>query len=294
MRAFSSHISFIALALAASLLLPGCGRSEGDAREGGLSEEGILAEVGRQRLSIEDVRADMPGGFNEEDSARFVNGYVSEWVDTRLLDEMASDEIDMEQIERLVSQYRASLIADAYRRKIVAESADASFAEDSLMAYYDARKSDFRLRAPMVNGVYLKLPEKASNLGAIRRLMRSDAPDDIDRLEKEAVNARALHYDYFRERWVDWDRIETRIPYSFGDIKEFLRPGRFLETRHDGYIYLLRITEVLPSGSIMPYEAARDEVRERMMAARHRELTAAFHAELLKKALDSGKAKIYI
>lgn len=291
------NIAFAALALASfSTLLGACGEGGG----GGVSAPDgdgaspVLARVGRERLYLSQACRDLPGGLSEEDSARFVKGYVYAWVDTRLVAEMASEDLDMTEIDRLVAEYRESLIAEAYRRKIAEGGTNAAFSEDSMMSYYDEHKADFRLREPLVKGVYVKVPANAPNIAAIRRLMRSDAPDDIDRLEKEVISSNAIHYDYFRERWIDWDRIEVRIPYDFGDVGAFLRPGRFLNITADGYTYMLRVTEVLPASAVMPYEAAREEVRERLLAERRRQIDASFRADLLRRALDTGRAEVFI
>ena len=291
------NIAFAALALVSfSTLLGACGKGEG----GGISAAGaddsspVLARVGRERLHLAQACRDLPGGLSPDDSARFVKGIVYAWVDKRLVAEMAPEDLDMSEIDRLTSEYREALIAEAYRRRIAEEGTDATFSEDSMKTYYEEHKADFRLREPLVKGVYVKVPANASNIASIRRLMRSDAPADIDRLEKEVISSNAIHYDYFRERWIDWDRIEVRIPYDFGDIGAFLRPGRFLDTTTDGYTYLLRVTEVLPASATMPFEAAREEVRERLLAERRRQIDASFRADLLRRALDTGRAEIFL
>ncbi|MDE6276763.1 MAG: peptidyl-prolyl cis-trans isomerase [Muribaculaceae bacterium] len=284
----------LALASGAALLLTeGCSGSGGNAYGKDVEETApMLARVGRERLTLEDVSREMPGGLTPEDSVKFVKGYVYSWVETRLLSAMAPEDLDMAEIDRLVEDYRSSLIAEAYRRKIAEDGSSTSFSEDSMRVWYEGHKADFKLREPLVKGVYVKLPEKTSNLGTIRKLMRSDKTEDIDMLEKEVLRSQAIHYDYFRERWVDWDQIEVRIPYAFGSAESFLKPGRFLETSSGGHTYLLRITEVAPKGSIMPYEAARDDVRERLLAERRKQTDAAFRADLLERALATGRAEI--
>ncbi|MDE6310830.1 MAG: peptidyl-prolyl cis-trans isomerase [Muribaculaceae bacterium] len=296
MRRPTDRRHIVALALCAGLLCGvSCTRSGGDGRsEAGRSEGTPLARVGKEWLMLEDVQREMPGGISPEDSSRFVSGYVYSWLDTRLLTAMAQDELDMTEIDRLTEEYRNSLIAEAYRRKVAEGGATDTFSEDSIRSWYESHKSDFRLREPLVKGVYVKLPEKTDNLAAIRKLMRSDKEEDIDRLEKEVIRSQAIHYDYFRERWVEWDQIEVRVPYAFGSAESFLRPGRFLETTNGGYTYLLRVTEVAPKGSLMPYEAARDEVRERLMAERRKQIDAKFRADLLERALSTKRAEIYI
>jgi hypothetical protein len=44
----------------------------------------------------------------------------------------------------------------------------------------------------------------------------------------------------------------------------------------------------------MPFEAAREEVRERLLAERRRQIDASFRADLLRRALDTGRAEIFL
>ncbi len=253
----------------------------------------VLARVGKQTLTLAELNKSMPGGLNEEDSARFVKAFVNEWVETRLISDIAADEIDMTEINRLVDEYRNELIAREYSRRMF-EAHAASIPEDSIRAYYDSHKEDFKLDRPMVKGTYLKVPEDAKNLKVLRRLYQSDKHSDADKLEKEVLKS-AIHYDYFRNRWVDWEQIETKIPYDFGVTgDQWLTRNRKLETTSGGFTYLLYITEVLPKGSPMPLEAARSQIVNRLLNFSRKEYNESLKKELLNKAKDSGKIEINI
>lgn len=287
-----SFVKFLLPALAACSLLGACHKGGEPAFEGDGSP--LLARVNKQYLTLAQVRKDMPVGISPEDSARFVKGFVYSWIDEQLLKDMSSKDIDMEEIDRLVEEYRNSLIADAYRRKIIASTDKTPFTEDSLLSYYNEHKADYKLRSPLVKGVYVKLPEDDPNVGVIRRLIQSDKSEDIDRLEKEVLKSNAIHYDYFRERWVDWEQIESRVPYDFGASSDFLKPGKYLNTTVDNHTYLLRITDVLSTGSQMPFDAAKSDIRQRLAVEQRRRLDAAFRSELLQRAIKSGRTEIHL
>lgn len=247
----------------------------------------VLASLGSERLTAADVRAAMPAGLSADDSARFVRAFVNSWVDAHLVTDVASSQVDMEQIERMTADYRSQLIMQEYTRKMF-ETHAAGIPDDSLRAYYDAHRSEFILDRPMVHGIYLKLPSDTRNLRTIRRLFRSDRPDDIDRLEKEILASAAIHYDYFRDRWVDWEQIEARVPVEFGsDPGAWLARGdRTIDHTAGPVTYLLRITDVLPAHSPMPFEAAREQITRRLLASGRR----AYQTRLLRELRDSAMA----
>lgn len=251
----------------------------------------VVARLGKQSLTLTEVIANMPGGLAPEDSARFVKAYVNSWVDARLVSDVAVDEVDMGEIDRMVEEYRNTLVMQEYRRKMF-ESHAAQIPDDSVKAYYDEHKGEFVLERPMVKGTYLKVPDDAKNLAALRRLYRSDKADDADRLEKEVLSS-AIHYDYFRDRWVDWEQIETRIPYDFGaSADQWLRSNHTLDESLGGFTYLLYVTEVLPSGAPMPLEAARGQIVNRLLNKNRKAYDAQLMQALRDKAEEDGRLVI--
>ena len=253
----------------------------------------FIAVLGNHRLTRAEVAARMPGGLTPDDSARFVKAYVNDWIDTRLVSEVAAGELDMSEIDRMVADYRNTLIMQEYRRRMF-ETHAASIPDDSVKAYYEAHKTEFVLDRPMVKGTYLKVPDDARNLAVLRKLYRSNKAADADKLEKEVLSS-AVHYDYFRDRWVDWEQIETRIPHDFGaSAREWLKSNHSLDESHGGFTYLLYITDVLPAGSPMPVEAARSQVVNRIINQNRKAYDAELMRALREKAEADGQLNVAI
>ncbi|MDE6206213.1 MAG: peptidyl-prolyl cis-trans isomerase [Muribaculaceae bacterium] len=278
---------FSAIACAATLLLSGCSGS-GDA----VIPEDAIASVGSSVLTRRDLARDMPVGLSPEDSTAFAKAYIRRWADRNLIESVAVSEVDIEEIDRLTQQYRRELIMNRYRRAMASEVGD-SFAEDTLRAYYNEHRQSFRLERPMIKGIYIKVPVDARNVSQIKRLYRSNDPMDIDRLEKEA-NSAAIHYDYFRDQWIDLEQVENRIPLDFTPTEiSALANRHYLETESQGFLYLLSISEYLPAGDYMPFEAARNIVRERLLTRRRQAYDAMLLDCLYKSSLASGKLILY-
>lgn len=267
--------------------LCGCGHDSAQK-----AAEGALARVGLATLSRAEVAAALPAGLSADDSVRLARAYVRNWIDTRLVEDVAAEHVDMATIERMTAAYRRDLIMREYRERMFAAEA-VEFADSVVDDYYSRHSADFVLQRPLIRGVYIKLPDDSKALKAIRRLYRSTRPDDMDRLEKEALGE-AIHYDYFRDRWIDWEQVEARIPYDFGNSPaEFLRTHRNLDVSLGGFTYLLDVSDVLPAGSAMPPEAARPLIEERLLAERRRAYDAALRQRLYDSAIEAGRAQVY-
>ena len=250
--------------------------------------EDYLASYSGDIITMSDIEKVMPAGLNPDDSTRFVRAYVTTWIQTKLIEKDASSLINMDEINHLVDEYRRDLIMTAYRRTMYEHNSQ-SVDEDSIRKYYEAHKDDFILERPMVKGTYLKVPDDAKNLKTLRRLYKSDKANDADRLEKEVLSS-AIHYDYFRDKWVDWEQIETKIPEDFGtSADQWLSKHQSLDKSVGGFTYLLYIVDVLPSGSPMPIEAARSQIVNRLLNINRPEYDSMLLNELYQKALSDKR-----
>lgn len=280
-----SVASRITVAAAFALAISGCTRS-GD----NTFPADAVATVGNKAITRADIATVMPAGLSATDSATFAKAYVRAWIERHLVEQVAAEEVDMKEIDRMTADYRSELIMAQYRRAMAGQ-ADGFFAEDSLKAYFDTHKGDFRLERPLIKGIYLKVPDDAPNLNTIRKLYKSARPDDIDRLEK-AANSSAIHYDYFRDTWVDLEQIETRIPIDFTSATLAKVTGKHpIDVTSQGFVYLLSISDVLPAGSIMPFETARPLVQERLLALRRHAYDKKLMKDLYNQAVADGTVK---
>lgn len=255
---------------------------------------GILVKIGETSLTLDDLRSNMPQGLSQVDSTRIARAFIRSWVDTRLMADYGAEAIgDMTEIDKLTEQYRNQLIAHEYRRKIIAAETSNAFSPDSLKAFYDANSRIFVARQPLVMGIYIKIPEDAPNLKTIKKLYKSSKLEDIDRLEKECLDA-AVHYDYFKDRWVEWDQIDSRIPADLSVNPDgLLKVKKDYETVADGFVYLLYVSDYIPTGNTIPFEAAIDQIVQELTFRRQADLDREMRRQLLKEASEKGAIEIF-
>ncbi len=270
-------------AVLAASIAAGCSKKPVDAD--------TIVAAGKEILTRSQLQQAMPGGLSADDSTAFAAAYIRNWINERLIANVARDQVDMSEIERLTAEYRQALIMSSYRRAMAAQIID-TISGATLRDYYTANRRQFVLERPLGKGVYLKVPSEAENLKVLRRLYNSDRPDDMDRLEKEAMHS-ALHYDYFRDRWIDWEQIEKRIPTNITSPNSFLSQKKNLVVENDGFTYLLYISSYIPAGDAMPFEAAEPIVKEHIMATQQRAFDSALLQDLYNKSVDDGFLKIY-
>lgn len=257
--------------------------------------DNVVARVGDACLFQDDIQRILTPGLSPDDSARLVKAYVKSWIDSRVMSELAVKNIpDLANIDRMVDDYRSELIAWEYRRLMFNRHGNVEFSQDTINAYYEAHKDEFVLERPLVKGVYIKIADNSPSLKVVKKLYTSRDTADIDRLEKEEMQG-IIHYDYFRDRWVDWEQIETRVPADFGSSPEaFLTAHKTTEVSVNGYTYLLDIDDFLPSGSVMPREWAEETVRRTLYNNRLRAFDSQLRIDLLNKGIADGEVDVNI
>lgn len=279
----------IALCCLTLLTLAGCSKSAPDL------DSHIAARVGQSVLYKNDIARLVTPGMSVDDSTKLVRSYVKSWIESRVMSELAVKNIpDMSTIDRMVEDYRNELIAWEFRRLMFNQYGNVVLSPDTISAYYDAHKSLFVLERPLVKGVYIKVAADSPSLKVIKKLYKSTDPEDIDKLEKDDLQG-IIHFDYFRDRWVDWEQIETRIPLDFGTSPEaFLATHKEATVTADGFTHILEITDYLPTGATMPLDWAEETIRRTLYDEQRFAYDAQLRLNLYNEGLKNGSIVVNI
>ena len=238
----------IVLLISVIFLLSSCGKKSEES-------ENILLRFGDQEISYQQVVSQIPDGISSEDSAALFKAIVEGWVSDMVLVDFAEKHlIDLSGIENRVREYRNSLIVQDYLIRM-RESHTPTIDEQKIKEYYDLHRKELKLETPLVKGIFMKINSDSRGKDGIKKLLASSDPAMIDKFEQEWLD-RALEYNYFRDKWIDWQTITNKVPYRFGDPEKFLSENNYFETEYGDCSYYLQITDYLPPGEEQPYEFA--------------------------------------
>lgn len=250
-----------------------------------------IVRVGDAILTRPELQHAMPANLSQADSAAFADAYVRTWISDNLISEIAVRNVgNTEEIDRLTDEYRKSLIMWEYRRRVVESDTSMQVTDADIKAYYDSHLTDMRLRHPMIRGIYIKIESDAPALKDVKRWYKSPKQDDIEQLEKVGLHG-AIHYDYFRDLWIPWEQIITKIPHEISESD--LRKGYTLDVQSNGFTYLLSVSDILPAGAKIPYEAAAPRIRETLEAVRLTEIDEELRRRLYQQAQEAGEIEFF-
>lgn len=126
----------------------------------------------------------------------------------------------------------------------------------------------------------------------VRKWYKSDKLDAVENIEKYSIQNASI-YDYFYDRWVDFDEALAKIPMHVSNKAQFLKTNRYVEFTDSSYCYFLNIAEHLLAGNVAPYEYAEPQIEEEMINKRKVEFLRNFEEELYRDAVRKGNVIFY-
>ncbi|MDE7418750.1 MAG: hypothetical protein K2N35_00905 [Muribaculaceae bacterium] len=243
-------------------LTAGCGRATYDTDAADFE---IVAQYRDSVLLLSDIVRQLPSGISSADSAALIKKIANEWIDSFLIEDLAASQIDdMDRINSLTADYKRSLIADSYRRKMRRNGVQ-PVDMNRVRTYYKQHAGELRLERPIVKGLYIRLPSSSKHIEDIRQWMKNADADSYDALENTG-RREATAFRYFADQWVDFDVIAGEIPHKLGDGDKFVENNVDFETDLNGTVYILHLTDFRKSGTIMPEDYAAPIIEDRMKA----------------------------
>ena len=257
-------------------------------------EPDALVKVNDRILTRNEVESLIPKGTTSADSLLLAESYIKKWVKDELVLKIAQRNLgsDKETIDKLVDAYRRSLLRYRYQEKLIQEKLSDEIQESDVLTYYDTNKEKFVLDKNLIKGLFLKVPADAPNLSEVKTWYKSGNVASLEKIEKYSIQNAAI-YEYFFDKWVDFDEIRNNIPNQISNPESFLRTNKTLEVTDSSYCYLLNIRQVLLKGQVEPFEYAEPRIREILINKRKLDFIKEFEEELYNDALDGGDVIFY-
>ncbi|MDR0843592.1 MAG: peptidyl-prolyl cis-trans isomerase [Tannerella sp.] len=254
----------------------------------------VLARVQGVFLNRSDVEKVIPKGISSADSLLMAENYIRKWVKDVLAYDVAKKNIgsDEADISRLVEEYRHSLIRHRYEENLVRTRLSAEIRESEKRTYFQENPQKFLLDKNLIKGLFLKVPADAPRLNDVRKWYKSNDPKAVESIEKYSIQNASI-YEYFYDRWVDFEEVSDKIPVHIPDAKQYLKANRSIETTDSAYIYFLNISECLLAGNTSPYEYAEPQIREIMINKKKMDFIRGFEEELYRDAIRKGDVIFY-
>ena len=284
----------INISLCAALLTPISCRELPDYLVG----SNTLARVGRNELSITEVKQAIPSNLRGEDSVAFAKHYVDKWLVRQLKIEEA-DELfpgSVNDIEKMVEDYRQTLLTGKVDQYYVDKLMNNELSDKDIADYYNTHKSDFTLDRTLVKGRILRFDGAYRQSKRLKEQMRkaSASPTDAKTFSDVCEKNGFVLTDY-RSEWINFSDFLANLPTTRSqDYDPLLDKMDIQEMEANGTRYYFDFTSVCRKGNVAPLESVSENIRRILLTQRRSEIIKTHEEEIVKRASNEGHARIYL
>ena len=257
-----------------------------------------LARVGRNELSITEVKQAIPSNLKGEDSVAFAKHYVDKWLVRQLKIEEA-DELfpgSVNDIEKMVVDYRQTLLTGKVDQYYVEKLMNNELSDKDIAEYYNTHKSDFTLDRTLVKGRILRFDGAYRQSKRLKEQMRkaSASPADAKTFSDVCEKNGFVLTDY-RSEWINFSDFLANLPTTRSqDYDPLLDKMDIQEMEANGTRYYFDFTSVCRKGNVAPLESVSENIRRILLTQRRSEIIKTHEEEIVKRASDEGHARIYL
>jgi hypothetical protein len=252
----------------------------------------ILAQVFDYKLTFDDIKDLIQGYTSPEDSIQQVRSLTDHWVRDRLLLVEAEKNFPKEvNMNKLLEDYRQSLVMHFFEQQVIEERLDTVITENDLQRYYEANKEQHRLESGILRGYYFKIKKPLGRKDKILKWWR-DFPvaNYEDVLSYGSKHSRTNWPD--TSEWHEMNMIVQLFPE--GTLSPpAIRSNRGIVREDSDYIYLLFPLEVYYERDIAPLSRIRSQAARYIIHQRELELLESIKKEIYDRDIKLDQVKIY-
>lgn len=254
------------------------------------NNDGYVARVGDEFLSVEEIQELIPKNLNKQDSIRIVNNVIEEWATSKLLIQNAIinlTEIEKSQIDNKSEKYRENLIISEYRNKISNNNPDTSASKDEIEVFFSENSKNFKLFEEIIKGRYVKLNKNTFNINEIKRRFRRF--NQSDKSFFDSISIQLLNYYLNDSIWINKKLFFNKIPSLEYDQSLRISKNNLFYVQEDSLaLYLIKINNYKKADDYAPLEYIYNRIKEVIVSKKRIDYLNKIDKELIGDAITKN------
>ena len=254
------------------------------------NNDGYVARVGDEFLSVEEIQELVPKNLNKQDSIRIVNNVIEEWATSKLLIQNAIinlNEIEKSQIDNKSEKYRENLIISEYRNKISNNTPDTSASKDEIELFFSENSKNFKLFEEIIKGRYVKLNKNTFNINEIKRRFRRF--NQSDKSFFDSISIQLLNYYLNDSIWINKKLFFNKIPSLEYDQSLRISKNNLFYVQEDSLaLYLIKINNYKKADDYAPLEYIYNRIKEVIVSKKRIDYLNKIDKELIGDAITKN------
>lgn len=256
----------------------------------GTTDNPLLAEVMNDALYFNDIKSLIPTNLSGNDSTSRVVALTEEWIQNRLLTNTSRKMFkSSDHIEKLVEDYRNSLINYKYEEYLIATELDSTISTQEITQYYNEQKDNFKL----AEDIYLiSYAIVADNARGIDRFFESWKSTDDPKISEYCL------------KYADNYCVDTTCWYNSEDVLNIvneqilksndLKTGKKIQKHVGSKEYFLKVLKSKSKGDIAPMAYIESDLKKVLLHRRKKNLLKEHTKKLYQNLLKENKIKNYL
>lgn len=257
--------------------------------------DNVIARVGREDLTREDIAATLPAALTGEDSVAYVKAYVDKWFVRQLKIEEAAKlfESSEQDIEKLVEDYRQSLLTSRVDQHYIDQRMEKEVTDEQIAEYYNAHKSDFTLDRTLVKGRVLRFDAAFRQSKKLKEQMKKAlASAEAEKSFSDVCEKQGFELIDSRAEWVNFSDFLAHLPVLAAEDNEPLLDKLGVQEMKMGKdCYYFDFTSVCRKGNVAPLEVVADNIRRILLTRRRAEVIRTHEEEIFRTAEAEGRLR---
>ncbi len=252
----------------------------------------LLAQVFNYKLYFSDIQDLIQGYENERDSILQVRALTEHWVRDRLILVEAEKNFPKEvNMEKLLEDYRQSLLQHFFEQKTIEERLDTLITEADLLAYYEDNKELHRLPSGILRGFYFKIRRPVSKKDIILKRWKDFPLKNFEEVLNYASQHAVTNWPDSTE-WHELKMVTQLFPQ--GTLSPgAIRSNQSILKEDRDYIYLLFPLEVYQENDVAPLDRIGEHAARFILHQRELELLEKIKEEIYNRDIQNVRVKIY-
>jgi hypothetical protein len=248
----------------------------------------LLASVENRNMYYSDVEG-MLTYNSPQDSLAQLNAYIEAWLARNVVLNEAEKKISQDlDIEKLVEDYKSSLLLHNYRMLLIQKDLDTIITKEQEEAYYSKNKEQYLLAESICKVRIVKIPDNAKR---IERFYRNWKKNDSTAIHKYTQEY-AIYDNKSDTIWHTLDYYLSFLPKDRFKKRDFSRKGDI--QKHDGsFEYFVKVIDFKEQNEIPPLPYVKDQMRKVIINQRKKDLLKKIENDLYQNYLKANKIKVY-
>lgn len=255
----------------------------------------VIARVGREYLTKDDIAEVIPAGVVGADSVAYVKAYVDKWFVRQLKIEEAAELFPESEydIEKMVEDYRQSLLISRVDQFYIDKQMDKEVTDEQVAEYYNAHKSDFTLDRTMVKGRVLRFDASYRQTKRLKEQMQKAlSSSEAEKSFTDVCQKNGFELIDNRAMWLNFTDFITHLPVlAAQDNEPLLDKMGVQEMKMGKDCYYFDFTSVCRKGNVAPLEVVADNIRRILLTRRRAEVIRQHEEQILQAAQSEERLR---